>query len=186
MKLLELISNYVEIDAQTEHFFKTQTITKDFEKNQILSYSGSFNRTVFFMDAGLARTYCFEKGKEITTNFYADEKIFANIDTIFRNMPAVNVIETLEPSTITMCDYSRLEKLCAVSLSAANFSRFILGSLMQQMSDRMTSLQFMTAKEKYLKLLQENPNIILRAPLGMIASYLGISQETLSRIRAEI
>jgi hypothetical protein len=44
----------------------------------------------------------------------------------------------------------------------------------------------MSAKEKYIHLLEENPNIILRAPLGMIASYLGISQETLSRIRSEM
>ena len=54
------------------------------------------------------------------------------------------------------------------------------------MSLRISSLQFMTAKEKYIQLLEENPNIILRAPLGMIASYLGISQETLSRIRSDI
>ena len=57
---------------------------------------------------------------------------------------------------------------------------------MMQMVKRINSLQYMTAKEKYAQLLEENPNIILRAPLGMIATYLGISQETLSRIRSEI
>jgi hypothetical protein len=57
---------------------------------------------------------------------------------------------------------------------------------MSQMAKRINSLQYMTAKEKYAQLLEENPNIILRAPLGMIATYLGISQETLSRIRSEI
>ena len=57
---------------------------------------------------------------------------------------------------------------------------------MIEMSHRISSLQYMTAKEKYIQLLEENPNIILRAPLRMIASYLGISQETLSRIRSDI
>ena len=57
---------------------------------------------------------------------------------------------------------------------------------MIEMSHRISSLQYMTAKEKYIQLLEENPNIILRAPLGMIATYLGISQETLSRIRSDI
>ncbi|MBV2224466.1 MAG: Crp/Fnr family transcriptional regulator, partial [Cloacibacterium sp.] len=70
--------------------------------------------------------------------------------------------------------------------TAANFSRYILGNLMIEMSHRISSLQYMTAKEKYIQLLEENPNIILRAPLGMIATYLGISQETLSRIRSDI
>ena len=66
------------------------------------------------------------------------------------------------------------------------FQRYILGNLMIEMSRRISSLQYMTAKEKYIQLLEENPNIILRAPLGMIATYLGISQETLSRIRSDI
>ena len=72
------------------------------------------------------------------------------------------------------------------TLSAANFSRYILGKLMTQMAERISSLQFMTAKEKYGKLMDEQPDIILRAPLGMIATYLGISQETLSRTRSSI
>ena len=54
------------------------------------------------------------------------------------------------------------------------------------MERRINSLQYMTAKEKYIQLLEDNSDILLRAPLGMIASYLGISQETLSRIRSEV
>ena len=105
---------------------------------------------------------------------------------IFKKEPTVYNIEALEKSEIVTCNYQKLENLYSVSLTAVNFSRYILGNLMIQMSKRISSLQFMTAKEKYAQLLEENPNIILRAPLGMIASYLGISQETLSRIRSEI
>ena len=104
----------------------------------------------------------------------------------FKNELSKNNIETIEKSIITTCNYHKLEELCSVSLTAANFSRYILGNLMLQMSNRITYLQHMSAKEKYQHLLEENPNIILRVPLGMIASYLGISQETLSRIRSEI
>ena len=60
----------------------------------------------------------------------------------------------------------------------------MLGRIITQMSDRISSLQYMTAREKYEQLLKDHPDIILRAPLGTIASYLGISQETLSRIRS--
>lgn len=56
---------------------------------------------------------------------------------------------------------------------------------MAQMADRIASLQYMTAKEKYDELMSESPDIILRAPLGMIAGYLGMTQETLSRIRSK-
>ena len=186
MKLLEQLSKYIKTDSETENFFRNETETKVFAKGEMLSKQNTFNRTVFFMEEGLARTFYYEKGKDITTNFFSDGKTFANLDTIFTAEPTRYNIETLEESKITFCNYDKLEELCSVSLTSANFSRFILGNLMSQMAKRINSLQYMTAKEKYAQLLEENPNIILRAPLGMIATYLGISQETLSRIRSEI
>jgi len=79
-----------------------------------------------------------------------------------------------------------MEELCETSLTITNFSRRVLGLLMSNMERRINSLQYMTAKKKYIQLLEENSDILLRAPLGMIASYLGISQETLSRIRSDV
>ncbi|MBB5332382.1 Crp/Fnr family transcriptional regulator [Chryseobacterium koreense] len=186
MKLLDQISKYIKPDALTEDFFRYQTQTQTFAKGELLSQQNTYNRNVYYMENGLARTFYFEKGKDITTNFYSEGNSFGSIDTIFNNVPSIYNIEALEESTVTFCDYKKLEELCSVSLTSANFSRFLLGNIMTQMSKRISSLQHMTAKEKYAQLLEENPNIILRAPLGMIASYLGISQETLSRIRSEI
>lgn len=186
MKLLDQISKYIKIDEETKNFYLTETKTQTFSKGEILSHQNTYNRNVYFMEAGLARMFYYEKGKDITTNFYSEGKAFGSVDTIFSNVPSMYNIETVEESTITFCDYSKLEELCSVSLNSANFSRFILGNLLTQMSKRVNSLQHMTAKEKYTQLLEENPGIILRAPLGMIATYLGISQETLSRIRSEL
>lgn len=185
MKLLEVFSRHFKIDAEIERFLVEDTQTQSFPKGTLLSQQATYNKTVFFMESGLARMFYNENGKDITANFYPEEKIFANIDTIFTQQAPRYNIETVEHSTITYCNYEKLEELCAISLPAANLSRYILGNLITQMSKRVASLQFKTAKEKYAQLLEENPNIILRAPLGMVASYLGISQETLSRIRAE-
>lgn len=186
MKLLDELSKRIKIDAEIELFFKEESFTKKYAKGKVLVRQDELNRKVFFMEKGLARMFYYENGKDITTNFYTEGKIFANFDTIFTNLPTNYNIEILEESTITFCNYEKLEELCSVSLTAANFSRFILGNMLTQMAKRMASLQYMTAKEKYRELIKENPNIILRAPLGMIASFLGISQETLSRIRSEI
>lgn len=186
MKLLEELKKYVNVNEEIEQFFLNECETKVFEKGELLSKQNQYNHTVFFVEEGLLRMFYYENGKDITTNFYSEGKITANIDTLFKNLPTHNNIEAIEKSVITTCNYNKLEKLCSVSLTAANFSRFILGNLMTQMSNRILSLQHMTAKEKYAQLLEENPNIILRAPLGMIATFLGISQETLSRIRSGI
>ena len=155
MKLIQELNKHIKVDAEIERFLNEECETKVFEKGEILSKQNQYNHTVFFVDEGLLRMFYYENGKDITTNFYSEGKITANIDTLFKNQPTRN-------------------------------NRYILGNLMIEMSRRISSLQFMTAKEKYIQLLEENPNIILRAPLGMIASYLGISQETLSRIRSDI
>ena len=185
MKLLETLSKRIRIDKEISDFFEREACTTTFKKGEMLSQQNGFSQNVYFMDSGLARMFYYENGKDITTNFYPEERIFANIDTIFKDAPSIYNIETLEESTITFCDYRKLDALCSVSLTAANFGRYILGNLLTQMAARVASLQYMTAKEKYAQLMEENPDIILRAPLGMIASYLGISQETLSRIRSE-
>lgn len=185
MKILQELEKYLKIDAEIEKFFHEECETISFEKGKLLSQQNQYNRNIYFVEEGLLRMFYYENGKDITTNFYSEGKITANMDTLFKGKPSRNNIETIEKSVITTCNYHKLEELCSVSLTAANFSRYILGILMLQMSNRIIYLQQMTAKEKYQHLLEENPNIILRAPLGMVASYLGISQETLSRIRSE-
>lgn len=186
MRILQEIEKHIKIDAEIEKFFYEECETNVFEKGKVLSKQNNYNRKIYFVDEGLLRSFYQENDKDITANFYSEGKMSANIDTLFKNQPSRYSIEAIEKSVITSCNFDQLEKLCAVSLTAANFSRYILGNLMTQMSNRITSLQLMTAKEKYIQLMDENPNIILRAPLRMIASYLGISQETLSRIRSEI
>ena len=186
MKILEELKKHTNVDKEIEKFLLEECDRKIYQKGELLSKQSQYNNTLFFVEEGLLRMFYYENGKDITTNFYSEGKITANIDTLFKNQPTRNNIETLEKSVITTCNFNKLEELCSVSLTAANFSRYILGNLMIEMSRRISSLQFMSAKEKYIQLLEENPNIILRAPLGMIASYLGISQETLSRIRSDI
>ncbi|MFC4687831.1 Crp/Fnr family transcriptional regulator [Epilithonimonas pallida] len=186
MDILLELEKHIKIDTEIERFFNEECNTQSFEKGKLLSQQNHYNRTIFFVNEGLLRMFYYENGKDITTNFYSEGKVTANLDTLFKNEVARNNIEAVEQSIVTSCNYDKLEKLCSASLTAANFSRYILGNLMTQMLARIVSLQHMTAKEKYKQLLEENPDIILRAPLGMVASYLGISQETLSRIRSEI
>lgn len=186
MTISEILANYIDIDDDIRRFLVTNTETVLVKKGDIISDQNTLNRNVYFVESGLLRSFYFEKGKDITTNFYPENSVLANKDTLFQQLPSRNTIEAVEDSKITYFRYSKMEELCEHSLTIANFSRKVLGLLMANMEKRINSLQYMTAKEKYSQLLEENPDIILRAPLGMIATYLGISQETLSRIRSEI
>ena len=185
MNILDELRKYIKTDEEIERFLLEECSRKTYSKGELLSRQDQFNNTVFFVEKGLLRTFYYENGKDITTNFYSEGKIAANINALFKNQPPLYNIEAIETSEVVKCDYKKLEKLCSISLTAANFGRYILGNLMVEMSKRIASLQYMSAKSKYTQLLEENPEIIRRVPLGMVASYLGISQETLSRIRSD-
>ncbi|AZI20130.1 MULTISPECIES: Crp/Fnr family transcriptional regulator [Chryseobacterium] len=186
MTFPEMLATYITIDDDIRSFLNTQTEKISVKKGTVISDQNTLNRKVYFVEKGLLRSFYFEKGKDITTNFYPENSILANKDTIFEKIPARHSIEAIEDSEIVFFRYSKMEELCETSLTIANFSRRVLGLLMTNMERRINSLQYMTAKEKYIQLLEDNSDILLRAPLGMIASYLGISQETLSRIRSEV
>lgn len=186
MTFPEMLATYITIDDDIRSFLNTQTEKISVKKGTVISDQNTLNRKVYFVEKGLLRSFYFEKGKDITTNFYPENSILANKDAIFEKIPARHSIEAIEDSEVVFFLYSKMEELCETSLTIANFSRRVLGLLMSNMERRINSLQYMTAKEKYIQLLEENSDILLRAPLGMIASYLGISQETLSRIRSEV
>lgn len=185
MGLIDLLSQYDLYSEELQAFLNQHTYKIQVPKNEIFSPHDTYNTQIYFVEKGLSRSFYYEKGKDITTKFYQEGRLMAHIDTLFENQNSKYNLETIEDSEIVYCDYRKLEEFCKESIAVANFSRFILGKLLVQMSERIASLQYRTATERYDQLMKENPDILLRAPLRMVASYLGISQETLSRIRAK-
>ena len=182
--ILDYLSQHVTINETIKTFFAQECTREFYEEGSEISGCGQLNRKIYFVEEGLTRTFYYEKGRDITSNFYTEGKIMAQIDSIYNDEPSRYGIQAIEKSVIVSCDYHKLEATLNVSKEYSEFSRFVLGKLMTQMLERIASLQYMTAREKYNHLMEKNPRIILRAPLGMVASYLGITQETLSRIRS--
>ena len=186
MKFVESLSKYIEIDEEVALFLQKHLHKKEFQKGDLVSSANSSDSNIYFVEKGFARSFYTENNKEFTTFFYKEGLLLANKDTLFLNLPTKNNIEVLEDSELSFFDYFKMEKLCESSIEIANFSRKVLTILVTILEKRVQILQHMSAREKYLDLLNEHPEILQRAPLGMIAGYLGISQETLSRVRSTI
>ena len=184
MLFRETIATFFPTNEELRNFFHDLVVSIEVKKGELISEQDRFNKNVYFVEKGLLRMFYYENGKDITLKFFQEGKILASVDTLFNNEASRYNIEALEDSEVVYCNYHKLEELCEKSLHAANFTKFILGKLLAQTAERVTSLQHMTAKERYDALMTDDPNIVLRAPLGNIATYLGISQETLSRIRS--
>jgi CRP-like cAMP-binding protein len=132
---------------------------------------------------GGVRAYYLKKGKTNTDWFAFENDFISSIISFFLRVPSQHYIEVLEGTTLMALQLHDIEMLCAKYHDFERLGRLSAIKTMVQLQQRIVSLQFKSSKERYDSLLEKYPQIELRAPLGDIASYLGITQETLSRIR---
>ena len=139
----------------------------------------------YFIERGLTRTYYYKDGKDVT-DWISDKNSFAvSIISFITRQPDRRIIELLEPSILWAMHYEDFENLCKEYHDFERLGRFLCATGIVQLQRKFDDLHFATASERYQTLMQTNPTYIQRVPLGMIASYLGITQETLSRIRSK-
>jgi CRP-like cAMP-binding protein len=129
--------------------------------------------------------YTNEQGKEMNTWFSMDRQVIADTSSLVKKEPSEESIQLLEDSEMYAIEYTSLQTLIhkhhAFSLW---YIKLVELYYIAQIEDRLTDLQFLDAKQRYQKLLSLYPNITNRISLGNIASFLNITKETLSRIRA--
>ena len=158
----------------------------EYPKNHFLLKPGKPCKHIWFMTKGAVRYYYTnEQGKEMNTWFSMDRQVIADTSSLVKKEPSQESIQLLEDSELYSIEYTALQTLIqkhhAFSLW---YVKLVESHYIAQIEDRLTDLQFLDAKQRYQKLLSVYPDITNRISLGNIASYLNITQETLSRIRA--
>jgi len=139
---------------------------------------------IFFIRKGIARIYYNKNEKEITEWIAMEETFFFSIISFFERAPSRLIIQTIEPAEVTGIHYTDLMALADAHHDIEKlFRKMLTGSLIFS-QQRMDSIQFETAQQRYQKLLTSSPEIIKKVPLSYIASFLGVTLETLSRIRS--
>ena len=158
----------------------------EYPKNYFLLKPGKPCKHIWFMTKGAVRYYYTnEQGKEMNAWFSMDRQVIADTSSLVKKEPSQESIQLLEDSEMYSIEYTALQTLIqkhhAFSLW---YVKLVESHYIAQIEDRLTDLQFLDAKQRYQKLLSVYPDITNRISLGNIASYLNITQETLSRIRA--
>lgn len=158
----------------------------EYPKNFVLLKQGRPCKYLWFLTKGAVRYfYTDEDGKESNVWFSLDADIVADAPSFANQKPANESIQLLEDSELYVIEYSNLQNLLQKHHSFALwYIKLVEKHYVSQIEDRIADLQFLTAKQRYEKLLAQFPTISNRVSLGHIASYLNITQETLSRIRS--
>lgn len=156
------------------------------KRNEDLQSIGHTCRTIYFVKRGIARIYYYKDGVDITESFFPENTIIARVESLFTGTPSRKAIQIVEDAEIIAINATKLFQLYDTFPAIERLFRKIFESAYVETVNRIESIQFHSAEERYLALLQDTPNIVQRVPLKYIASYLGITQVSLSRIRANI
>lgn len=139
---------------------------------------------IFFINKGIARIYYYKNEKEVTEWIAMDEQFFLSIISFFERKPSNLIIQTIEPAEVYGIHHKELFRLASRYHEVETLFRKMMTWSLILSQHRMDSIQFETAQQRYNRLIQSSPGITNRVPLSYIASFLGITLETLSRIRS--
>lgn len=184
MSLLEHIKSIIMVNEGLEKQLINIIQIQQYKKGATLLSPLDTCQNLYFVRTGLIRGYYYNNEKEIT-NWLAKENEFGTCFYAFlKSIKSTEYIKCIEDSVLEIISYSNLQKLYTNYPVTEKLGRIVLEDYYLKLEERLLSLQFKEAKERYIYFLDNKPDLLNRVPLGYIASYLGISQETLSRMRA--
>jgi len=162
-------------------------IIKEIPSGTILLFEGDIATKLFLVINGCLRAFFIkENGIEITSQFFLEGQMVASFESAMTGTPSRLYIDTIEDSIIGFIPMNYLEKAISESSSARDhFNKFLISRLIYYMNQH-ASFILDNPEKRYLKLIQENPEFVSRLPQQYIASYLGITPVSLSRIRTRI
>ena len=185
--LLQSIEEKISISKEEFDFCKTLFIPKKLRKKQYLLQEGDVCRYTAFVEKGMLRTFTIdEKGNEPILQFSMEGWWIADLYSFLTEEPSMYNIEALEEGELLLITKENWEVLLAKVPAFERYFRLLIQNNLIATQRRLMSSLSESAEEKYTKLINNFPGCIQRVPQHMIASYLGITPETLSRIRSQM
>ena len=177
-------SHYPGMTPEGRKLIEGILIRKEAEKGEILLKEGQISHNIVIVGKGMLRQFYYKNGKDLTEHFSYEGCIIICIESTLKQEPTRLMIEALEPSIVYLLPYNKLLMLTEMSWEVNMFYRKILEKSLITSQVKADSWRFETARERYNRLMASQPEVVKRAPLSHIASYLLMTPETLSRVRS--
>lgn len=154
-----------------------------FQKGEMILREGEICEAIYWVAKGLVRQFYYKNDKELTEYMATENQIFMSIESLFKEQPSAQQIQALEPTILFALPKKALEHQAVRNVNIQMLYRKILEESLIISQVHADMLRFESAQERYSKLVKRSPQLVLRAPLVYIASYLQMTPETLSRVR---
>lgn len=186
MDILEIINSIYQMPQSSMEKLIKHLSKVIYPKGFLILEAGKVETNVFFLEKGIARAYIPVDGKEITFWIGKEGATIVSLKSYVNNQQGYETMELMEDSTLYILKRSDLYELFKEDIHIANWGRKVAELEFLQTEERLIPLLFTTASERYKILLENNPDLLQRMPLECLASYLGITPVSLSRIRAKL
>lgn len=182
--LLNTLNNITILSESLQEQIRSYLIEEHFARKSLLLKEGQVSQRIYFIKKGFIRAYHHRGGNEFTNWFMREGDIIVSVYSFFSRKPSFENIEVLEDCILQSINWDQLQDIYRRYPEFNQTGRLITEQYYIRSEERSIDLQTLTAKQRYDQLLLSYPGIQQKASLGQIASFLGIKQETLSRIRA--
>lgn len=180
----ELLARYSELSDDLVIDLNKVIQKLDFPRKSILLKKGSVCNYLYFIEKGLARNFFILDSKEVTTDIILEGELLVSFSSFISRKPSIESIELLEDSLLSAIHYDDLQHLYSNFPIMERIGRKLAEQHYNSLAMKSYKLKISNSTERYESLFNTKIEIIKRAPIGVIASYLGMSTETLSRIRS--
>lgn len=180
----ELARKYSTMTHDELDTLESILVPMKFAKGQKILSEGEVCQSIYYIDRGLIRQFYYKHGKEVTEHIGDDHSIFMCIESLFKEEPTRLQVEAIEQSVIYALPKAEFEKVALHNVNIQILYRKILEESLILSQIHADLVRFETAQDRYKKMCKLMPQVVLRAPLVFIASYLQMTPETLSRVRA--
>lgn len=186
MHIDQILDTIFSLPEDVKTSFKTFIREERVGKDKILLRADRVEQKMYFVKKGIVRAYSFVEDKEITFWFGKEGDTVISMRSYVENEKGYETVEMLEDGELYSINTDDLQELYKSNVYIANWGRKLIENELIKTEKRLISQLFQTATERYKELLTDTPHLLQRVSLGHIASYLGISQVSLSRIRSDI
>lgn len=180
----ELARRYSTMTHDELDILESILVSQKYAKGEMILKEGEICRQFLYIDKGLVRQFYFKHGKEVTEHLGQEQTIVMCIESLFKEEPTKLQVEALEPTIVYALPKADLERVAMHNVNIQILYRKILEESLIVSQIHADLVRFETAQDRYKKLCKLCPQVVLRAPLVYIASYLQMTPETLSRVRA--
>lgn len=181
----ELARRYSTMTHDELDILESILVAKRFAKNEIILSEGEVCENIYWIVKGLVRQFYYKNGKELTEYMATENTICMCIESLFREQPSKLQIMAIEPTILYCLPKAKLEAVAMKSVNIQILYRKILEESLILSQIHADMLRFESALDRYQKLVKRSPQLVLRAPLVYVASYLQMTPETLSRVRTQ-